>query len=379
VVRGRDVFTGEPVELEIAGDRISARSDIETEDDLPWLSPGWFDIQVNGWTDHDWNGESLEAGAAEQMCTALAQRGTTSFLATIITADRHNLVQRLSAVRRFCEQSPIVSRSVAGVHVEGPFISEMDGPRGAHTPSACRDPSVAELDEWHEASGGRIRMVTLAPERNGAAGFIRELRRRGIVPAIGHTNATREEIHAAIEAGALFSTHVGNGIGEQIHRHHNPIWTQLAADELTAGIIADRHHLPPDVLRTVLRAKSSRRVVVVSDANVPGGRTPGIYTVGNNTVELDEGGRLGLAGTSYLAGAGHLLDRAVHVLVEEMKVPVCDVASMMTINPHRLFGHGDDTFSLRPGGRASLVLFRTAPGGNDAFVERVLIDGEDVA
>jgi N-acetylglucosamine-6-phosphate deacetylase len=376
MIRGIDVFTGEPVELTVHDGRISSRTVLESSQGLPFVSPGWFDLQVNGWRNLDWNANDLSLTQAEELCTLLAERGTTRSLATIITAHEEQMLNRIAAVRRFCEQSPIVARSVAGIHVEGPYISGEDGPRGAHDRSATRDPSTDELHRWIEASGNRIRMVTLAPERRGAPGFITCLRENGIVPALGHTAATGEEIRSAVDAGALFCTHLGNGMAARIDRHHNPLWSQLAEDGLVAGVIADGHHLPAAVLKVITRAKGTERIVTVSDAAAPGGSPPGSYRWSGIEVEVNDEGRLGLAGTPYLAGAGHLLDRGIATLTTAADLSLAQAVATVTANPHRLLGHPATEYSLEPGGRASLVRFRLAPDAPAVGIESVDDDGE---
>ena len=376
MIRGVDVFTGEPVELGVHDGRISSRTVLKSIHGLPYVSPGWFDLQVNGWRDLDWNSDDLSLAQAEQMCTLLAARGTTRFLATIITAAQEQMLSRLAAVRRFCEHSRIVARAVAGIHVEGPFISGEDGPRGAHNRSATRDPSADELERWIKVSGDRVRMVTLAPERQGARGFIIRLREKGIIPALGHTAATGEEIHAAVEAGALFSTHLGNGLADQIHRHHNPLWSQLAEDRLVAAVIADGHHLPTALLKVITRAKGVGRVVTVSDAAAPGGSPPGSYRWSGIDVEVNEEGRISLAGSPYLAGAGHLLDRGIRTLAIDAGLPIGDAVATITTTPHRLMGSPETEYSLGPGGRASLVCFHVSHGEPAARIESVVVDGE---
>ncbi len=377
MLRGIDVSTGEPVELAFGGETIETRTVLNSTRDLPYLSPGWFDLQVNGWCGMDWNSDSLTPDEAEQMCSQLAASGTTRLLATVITASREQLVGRLSNIRKSCEASTLVARMVAGIHVEGPFISSEDGPRGAHDRVSTRDPSVEELNGWVEASGNRVRMVTLAPERQGAADFISELCDRGIVPAIGHTAATTDQIRAAAEAGARFSTHLGNGISEEIHRHDNPLWPQLAEDRLMTGTIADGFHLPVEMLQVIAKTKGTDGVVVVSDATAPGGRPAGTYGWSGMTVEVSAEGRVGLAGTPYLAGAGHLLDRGVKLMSVDAGMRLRDVLTMVTANPHRLLGHAEQEYALHPGCRADVVAFRVPPTEPSAMVEAVVLGGEE--
>src|SRR5687768_6411871 len=149
-----------------------------------------------------------------------------------------------------------------GFHLEGPYFSIEDGPRGAHPKEHARDPDWDEFRRWQDAAGGRVRMVTLAPERNGALRFIEQLTAAGVVAAIGHTAATGRQIRDAAAAGARTSTHIGNGCHAVLPRHDNYVWEQLACDDLWASVIADGHHLPPAVLKSVIRAKTPGRVLL---------------------------------------------------------------------------------------------------------------------
>lgn len=176
------------------------------------------------------------------------------------------------------ESDPLVKHAIPALHVEGPYLAPEDGPRGAHDAGHLRDPSVAEFGRWQEASGGLVKIVTLAPERTGALDYIAELSRRNVIASIGHTAAMPAGIEAAVRAGARLSTHLGNGAHAVIRRHPNYIWTQLAEDRLTATFIADGHHLPADTFTAMLRAKGTDRALLVSDSVELAGCAPGDYT-----------------------------------------------------------------------------------------------------
>ena len=210
-IGGIDVFTGQAIEIMFNHSEIAGIRSITPVDGMSFLSPGWLDIQVNGWRGVDWNDDHLPLSDAEQLCLNLAARGTTRFLATVITAPRRAMASRLSRIMEIRNESALVRNHLAGIHIEGPFISPHDGPRGAHDPEAVRKPSVDELSSWREIAGDMLKIVTLAPELPGAEEFIRELDSSGIVAAIGHSAANAAEIRTAIRAGARYSTHLGNG------------------------------------------------------------------------------------------------------------------------------------------------------------------------
>src|SRR5262245_34341652 len=155
--------------------------------------------------------------------------GTGSFCPTVITADHDTIAHSIATLARACEGDRALAETLPVFHLEGPYLSPDDGPRGAHPREPIRDPDWAEFQCWQDAAGGRIRLVTLAPERPGALAMIEKLAAAGVVVAIGHTAATREQIQSAIAAGAQMSTHLGNGAHAVMARHPNYIWEQLAA------------------------------------------------------------------------------------------------------------------------------------------------------
>ena len=187
------------------------------------------------------------------------------------------MLHGLRTIAAACDRDADVARRVIGIHVEGPFISEQEGYRAHHPANAIRDPDWALFEEFQRAAGGRIVLITLAPERTGAIEFIRRATDAGIVVALGHTAASGSVIREAVEAGAKLSTHLGNGIAGMLPRHPNPIWDQAAVDELDASFIADGHHLGAATLRVLARAKGPARTILVSDASplagLPAGRT----------------------------------------------------------------------------------------------------------
>ncbi|MCK5736751.1 MAG: amidohydrolase family protein, partial [Spirochaetaceae bacterium] len=318
----------------------------------------------------------LDAESFESITRELAASGTTRHLPTLITASRQNLLKRLSVLRNIREDSPWLSRRVPGFHVEGPFISEVDGFRGAHTLKDVRDPTVEEFNAWQEAAGGLIRIVTLAPERPGALKFIEEIASRGIVVSIGHSAADPGRIREAVAAGARMSTHLGNGMAGTIDRHVNPLWEQLASDELTAGLIADSHHLPSAFIKTAFKAKGRNGIVLVSDAATPGGLAPGRRIWAGIDVDVSEEGRISLAGTPYLAGAGLLQKRGIEFLMESTGCRLDAAVTACTVNPAGLIG-------IDPVG-LDIVAFRVISSGSgqpgsagrvSIEIEKVWLDG----
>jgi N-acetylglucosamine-6-phosphate deacetylase len=216
-------------------------------------------------------------------------------------------------------------------------------------------------------------MVTLSPHFNDSADYIAALVHRGVHVAIGHTHASPEQIAYAVDAGARLSTHLGNGVAQEIPRHRNPIWRQLADDRLTATFIADGHHLPLDALKVMLRAKGRERSILVSDSVALAGMPAGMYTTAvGGKVELRADGRLCMAGSDLLAGSTTSLAQCIGILVRMINIPLSDALIMATENPGRYVGSRG---RLAVGARADLVRFRW---NNQLEIEDVWLAGQRV-
>jgi N-acetylglucosamine-6-phosphate deacetylase len=338
-----------------------------------WLSPGLIDLQVNGFQGADVNADAIDSDVILSLTKKMIATGVTTYLPTIITASEAKITTALRAVAEARRRSRLVADAVPYVHVEGTSISPADGYRGAHALEHIRPPSVAEFARWQQASGDLVGMVTLSPHWEGAEDYIANLARAGVHVAIGHTDATPEQIRRAVDAGATLSTHLGNGSAGMIPRHSNSLWPQLADDRLTATLIADGHHLPGDMLKTVLRAKGTARCILISDAVAVAGLPPGRYqTPVGGDVELHENGRLSLAGTEFLAGAVKPLKDGILHAASCGGISFAESLSMATSNPGRLVG---GIGILRPGVPADLIRFTVDRDSNQLNVEQVWLKG----
>jgi N-acetylglucosamine-6-phosphate deacetylase len=238
-----------------------------------------------------------------RLTEALLERGTVAYCATLITADLEVYRRNLPLIARAMEEPGIRGR-LLGIHLEGPYLSPVDGARGAHPAAFIRQPDCDEFERLCEWADGKLALLTVAPEPPGAVELIAHVRRRHPTRvALGHHAASREAIHRAADAGASLVTHLGNGCANLLPRHHNVILHQLAHDGLTAGIITDGHHLPPDLIRVIVRAKGIDRLFVVSDAAPIAGFAPGVYDSLGGTVRLTAGGRIESLDGSHLAGS----------------------------------------------------------------------------
>lgn len=293
---------------------------------------GFFDLQVNGFAGVDFNDPACTADQVHQAAEAMRRTGVTQFLPTFISAP----LERFSACARTVVGAG--DPAVAGLHMEGPYISPEDGARGAHRREDVAPPTQDDFSRRQEAADGRIRLVTVAPEVPGVLPLIERLVKDGVRVAIGHTAASPSQIQDAVKAGATMSTHLGNGCAQMLPRHPNVIWEQLAADELIAGLIVDGHHLPGSTVKAMIRAKTPSRVVLVTDATIAAGQPPGEYMFGNLRVRLDATGRVAVPGQPNLAGSALSLDRAVGNTVRFTGLALREVLAMASTRPAEYLG-----------------------------------------
>ncbi|GLR83575.1 N-acetylglucosamine-6-phosphate deacetylase [Bradyrhizobium iriomotense] len=358
-VSGRDPETGQPRTIVIQDGRISDIIHGGRDDGL-WLSLGLFDLQLNGFAGYDLNARP-DPQAVRDLATAVHESGVSRFAPTLITASHAAIIDALRAIRQARDGDPLVRHAMPFVHIEGPHIAPEDGARGAHPAEHVRPPSLDEIDAWQAASGNLIGLVTLSPHWPETEAYVRGLHARGVRVALGHTSATADQISAAVAAGAMLSTHLGNGIAATLPRHPNPIWTQLAEDRLWASFIADGHHLPPETFKAMLRAKGLERSILVSDAAALAGCAPGIYDAPiGGKVELKANGRLEVVGTSFLAGAAVSLTFGIATARRMAGLTLAEALRLATINPRMPFNFP----TLAVGAPADLLRFRLGEDGS---------------
>jgi N-acetylglucosamine-6-phosphate deacetylase len=294
--------------------------------------PGLFDIQVNGFAGIDFNGPDLTPDRIHEALERMRETGVTRCLPTLITSSFDDFATSVFAMTR------VSSPALAGIHMEGPYLSPAEGARGAHPPQHLTLPTIDDFHRRQEVARGLIRLVTLAPELPGALPLIEYLVDDGIKVAIGHTAATPPQIADAVSAGASLATHLGNGCPQMLPRHPNVIWELLAADTVRASFIADGHHLPPATVKAMIRAKGPARSILVTDAGAAAGSPPGRYRIGGVECELSDDGRVSLPGTEYLAGSALNMRDAVANTARFMSLGIDDVAPMASSNPAEFLG-----------------------------------------
>ena len=374
-IDGRDPATGQGVAITVDEGRVTAVEASE-EAGQSFLSAGLIDLQVNGFAGFDLNDGEVTPENVAALAHKLLECGVTTFLPTVITAGEGQIVQALEAIARARKEMPLLARMIPFVHVEGPFISSEDGPRGAHPAAHVRPPDHDEFSRWQEACNGLVGMVTMSPHWPGSTDFIRTVSSQGVHVALGHTHADHDQILRAASAGAVLSTHLGNGAAAVLPRHPNLIWSQLADDRLTATFIADGHHLPAETLKVMLRAKGLGRSVLISDTAALGGLVPGTYEqpIGGRVV-LSADGRLGIEGTPYLAGAARPLCDGVATAAAMADLSLADALGLATSSPGRFVqGRG----GLDVGADADFILFDWQPGAQNLAIRETYVRGEKV-
>jgi N-acetylglucosamine-6-phosphate deacetylase len=361
-LRGRHYATGETVEIVCAngvidsvGPPTAARADLEAG----WIAPALFDLQINGCDGHSFNSERLNPDSVRQVVAVCRRHGIAALLPTLVTNSFAALRHGLATLHAACEEDRTLAAALPGIHLEGPYISPEDGPRGAHPRQHVRPPNWDEFSWLQAAAGGRIRLVTLAPEQDGALSFIERLVCSGVVVALGHTAASPECIRDAVRAGARLSTHLGNGCHAVLPRHDNYLWEQLAADDLWASLICDGHHLPVAVVRCLLRVKTPARSILTCDASSLAGLPPGRYVEWGQDFEVQPGGKVVVPGTTYLAGSGIFTDACLDFVLRHTEVSLADALEMAGARPRQLLRL--PARRLEPGLPADLVLFEHGP------------------
>lgn len=374
-LHARHFATGKPVHVQISEGIIESIDETTGPPDLPFIAPGLFDLQINGYGGIWFSDENLTVEQTLETLHAHFAHGITHLFPTLITNSAEALEHGFSIIRQACERESWADRMVPGCHLEGPYISPEDGPRGAHPLEHVRACDFSEFERLQQASGNRIRLVTLAPEQEGAVEFIQQAERAGIVIALGHTGANTEQINAAVEAGARLSTHLGNGSHGTLRRHPNYIWDQLGEPRLKASIITDGHHLPPSVVRSIYFAKGIERTIITCDASGLAGCPPGEYEYHGGRFEVLEEGAIVVAGQrQYLAGSGVQTDACIARMIQMTGCLLADAWQMATVNPAQLLGV--ECGRLNVGAPANLVLFGHDLHAATLTIHQTIADGD---
>lgn len=338
-----------------------------------YLCSGFFDPQVNGFAGVDFNHPHLTAEGLHQAARSLASTGVTRFLLTLITSSHERMVHQLKVLAKDLRDDPLLQKMCIGIHLEGPYISPEDGPRGVHPREFIRPPNWEEVEKFQTACEDRIRCITLAPEGKGAIPFIAKAVAHGIVIGIGHSHAPEEMIEEAVQAGARLSCHLGNAPSGLLPRYEKTIEKQLVMSQLMASIIADGVHLPDDLVKNYIRVKGFDRIVLTTDSMAGAGASPGKYTLGELEVEVGLDRTARLTGNFRLAGSTLTMDRAITNVIRFSGVDLPSAIQMASKNAQKLFP--EVRGEILSGGSADLVLFEYQ---NELTVKSTWVDGERI-
>lgn len=337
-IEGIDCISGKAVSLVFEDPDKLDISDFSEEPNL-YVGPGLVDIQVNGIDGVDFNDLQLKPEDILHACKYLLSKGVTTFFPTLITNSDENIHFLIQVIVEACRQFPLAEACMGGIHLEGPFLSKVDGARGAHNLHYIQAPYWKWVEKCQEIAEGKVKLLTMSPEWENSEEFISQCVGQGIKVAIGHSNATPEQIRIATSAGASLSTHLGNAAPLLLPRHPNLLWEQLAQDDLYASIIADGFHLPDAVLKVAIRSKRNK-LFLVSDSTCFSGMAAGVYEthIGEEVI-LEEGGRLAIKKSpELLAGATKCLLEDVEYLMHQKLLTLSEVWPMASLRPLAFLG-----------------------------------------
>ncbi len=376
-VEGLLYLTKKPVSVEIEDGMIVRIREVKRlSDPHPvFIAPGLIDNQVNGFAGVSFcfAGGELTREGIFKATQELWKKGVTTYLPTLTTNTKEVLKHNLALLSDSKNDSALLG-SIAGFHLEGPYISPIDGYRGAHPLKYVRKPDWNEFMELYEASGKNIKTITIAPELDGAMEFIRKCTAMGIVVAIGHHNATREIIEEAVLNGARISTHLGNGCANTINRHVNPLWPQLANDKLMASIICDGFHLRDEEITVFYKIKGPDKTIITSDVTSFAALPPGEYkNEEGETIILTKEGMLRLPAQNVLYGSASPISRGVARILKITGCSLGEAIRMSSTNPSKLYGLSDRGV-IETGKRADLILFEI--GDSELVIKKTYVKGK---
>ncbi len=377
IIEGLHYINKTPVSIEIKDGKIVDIQTLEKlsdESKVLYIAPGLFDNQVNGFSgvSFTFGGAELTAEGIKKATRELWKKGVTSYLPTLTTNSKETLLKNFAILAK-TKNDPEILGSIPGFFLEGPYISPVDGFRGAHPLQHVHNPDWEEFMDLYKASGRNIITVTVAPELNGAMDFISKCTAMGITIAIGHHNATKEIVDQAVLRGARISTHLGNGCANMINRHNNPLWPQLANDQLIASIICDGFHLRDEEIKTFYSVKGPEKTIIISDVTSFAGLPPGEYiNEDGETIELTEEGLLCYPAQKVLYGSASPISRGVVKIMDVTGCSLGDAIRMASTNPAKLHGI-TDRGEIKPGMRADLILFTL--GERELNIEKTYVSG----
>ena len=364
----------QPITLKWADGVICSVEAAKSAPDNIWVAPPLLDLQVNGYGGVDFQQDNLPLEDLLRSVRELRAVGCTSFLLTLITDDWSALLKRLAHLRSLRAKSQELQDSIAGWHVEGPFLSAEPGFRGAHPADLMRHPTPDLIRELRQTTGDDPVLLTMAPERDDAIASIEAARAVGIRVSLGHTNAAMKRLQQAIRAGATSFTHLGNGCPQQLDRHDNILWRIFESDGLYVGLIPDRIHVSIPLFRVAHRLISSDRIYYVSDAMAAAGAPPGQYPLGKLLLEVGEDEVVRLPGSENFAGSALRPIDAVLRAAQMLYCPWQEIWRRYSVTPAHVMGLRNN---LEPGQPATFCVLEAFSEPINMFHQlKVFVRGE---
>ena len=301
--------------------------------------PSLFDLQANGFAGVDFRDPEISCEALRGSFKTMREKHYTHrILLTITTHTFERMQRQFARIESFATSDPLIGETIAGYHMEGPYMSPLPGYAGAHDASLMKAPDLEEFDRLQEAAGGKIKLLTLAPEWPGSIEFIAGLTERGVVTSIGHSNASEKEVDEAVKAGLTLCTHLGNGIPQEMHRHSNILQLLLARDDLVGCFIPDGIHVPPTGLKNFFRAKPSGKAVFITDCISAAGAPSGRYFSNGHELEVGEDRVARRVGARNFAGSTLALDQGVSNISSWLGLSMADAWHLCSTAPAKLVG-----------------------------------------
>ena len=336
------------------GGYVAGAEEIELPENAVVL-PGFIDEHIHGAGGSD----AMDGNTKDLAIIAetVAKEGTTSFLATTMTQSKENILKAMRAVKEYREAAGEQGARIAGVHLEGPFIAAAH--KGAQPLEYVAAPDAKTFDEYNAACGNAIKIITLAPETDGALDFIRHIVAQGTVVSIGHTGAKYAEVKAAMDAGATNVTHTYNAQSPLHHREIGVVGSALLLEDLYCELICDTIHVSVPAMQLLVKNKRADKLALITDAMRAKGLADGVSELGGQTVYV-KGGEARLA-DGTLAGSVLRMNRALQNMVEKVGVPFTQAVDYCTINPARTLKMENEAGSIAEGKRADFAVL------NDKF------------
>lgn len=375
---GRRYDTLETVQIQVLSDKIVSVSPfVSKADDLPYVAPGLFDVQVNGAVGWEFSSSKLTEEGVYSVLEKMLRDGVFRICPTLTTNAPETMIASARTIANALRKRPDLASIVWGIHLEGPFISQAEGAVGAHPKRFCIPYSKELFDRIQDACGGLVKIVTLTPEYPNVGEFVRYLVSQGVLVSIGHTNSDAVQIDEAVKAGARLSTHLSNATRHLLPKWENYFFTQLADDRLNASIIVDGFHISPQLVRAIIRTKGLENLILISDQSPLAGFPPGKYSMELCNFEIQPNGKVTLAGDpNLLACASFPVSYAVANVMTIEDLPLATCYDLASIRPAILTGaprysSGNDDF-LSEGVNADFVLFKVQRA---SFGELGVLDG----